>query len=294
MSEKLNLSHHQNPDSQPLPPIEFGPETGALNWQSTHERVSEVIGVGKVAYHGIRTAVAQKRMERAGARMERMEHKDAMYEDIGFSYASGSRSELGNRDVTETANPGDWQFPDGIDNPQTATSRGAKPRSIMERLKIQRVESKRHKLDVKRNHRKYYEDAFHIRETQNPAFRDANRRALEVMPSTPVDRSSAKARRLNKVRQLGVRTSYLKGNLNPEEQRKRLNLAKANRTPQESRGQKRQRKGEERAIGRLVTAADQPITGAWRQWRRSKAVKDIQRHHARAEKHRQLQEEVRS
>lgn len=72
MSEKLNISH-QPEHLRPNPvELQFGPETGAISFDALTE-----------AYHGVRAFISQKRMERAGNRMERMDHKDALYDDLG-------------------------------------------------------------------------------------------------------------------------------------------------------------------------------------------------------------------
>lgn len=278
MSEKLEMSHQ--PENLQLNPaeIQFGPETGAINFDGL-----------VAAYHGLRAGISEKRVEWAQDRQDKMERKDDLYSEAGLSYITGSRDVPDQKkrvfsDSLESSIRNDYVEPAAVT---------VVPRTALERLKISRMERQKHKLAVQRNKRKFHEDAFHIFETQDPIFRNKEmsktRHILEVLPSTGIDRSSMNARLINKAGRLGIRMNYLRGNLSPEEQRNRLNTHRARIKPQETRWQKRQRRTEERAVNNLLTAVDQPILGGWRQWRRNEAVKDVQRHTRNANKHRRRQ-----
>lgn len=295
MSEKLNISHHSE-QLQPNPAeLQFTPETGAINFSGLAESVN-----------GLRAALSQRRLQWAEDRLERMDHKDSLYTQTGVRYMSGSHNDESGDipqrilNETSTSNPDVWGFPDGTSHPETAQAVAAKPQSFLERMKVQRMEAKRHKLMVAQAKRKYNERASHIYETQNPVFRDKERYGesdiLEVIPSNPVDTMRRSARRANKARQAGVRLGYYTSDefVTPEDRRRRLNLAKANVTPHESKGQAKYRKREERAVTRLLRAADQPILGTWRNWRRNEAIEDIKRHTKNANTHRQRQAAART
>lgn len=119
MSEKLMLSH-QPEQIRPNPAeLQLGPETGAINFDGLAE-----------AYHGARAFISQKRMERAGSRMERMDHKDALYADSVESLQSSN--------FTPT---------------ETATGQPAKPRNLVERFVDKRIERKDWKAGMKRAQR---------------------------------------------------------------------------------------------------------------------------------------------
>lgn len=138
---------HQPEQIQPNPAdIQFGPETGALNFDGLAE-----------AYHGIRAFVSQKRMELAGNRMERMDHKNALYTDSVESLQSS------NFVPAETAN-----------------GQPARPRNIVERFMDRRIERKDWKAGMKRAQRKMEEKQFGSRYTSTLGVKsrleDAGRR----------------------------------------------------------------------------------------------------------------------
>jgi len=93
-------------------------------------RIKDVIvDQGLVAFRGIRAALSRKRMEQAAGRMETMDHKDALYADLG------SLAVTGNRTVSETA-----------------TSRPAMPRALTEQF----VDKKLDKRAIKRQNAELY------------------------------------------------------------------------------------------------------------------------------------------
>lgn len=287
-------------------------DRGAIDFSAVIERAGELVGKAvnsaKLAYHGIGMASAVKRMERAGDVMEQMDHKDALYTDYAAIYTSGMRSDaVGSRTVTETASSGDWNFPDGIDSPKTATPNGTEPRTRSERLKVRRMShklsEKRHKVKLVRDARKHHEKAVHVYETQDKSFYDDKRVPfMDVMKSNPVGRNSHNPRFKSKARQLEIDASYLAGNMSPEERRQRKNLAKVNRPLQETAGQIDHRKKEEEALKNLRREAQQPMLSRYRHLRRDGvtiggeryggAIKSIRKNNKRMEKHKRALESM--
>lgn len=248
----------------------------------------------QIALLGLKARFHEWRRDRAGDTMENMDHKNALYSDYGHAYTTGSRVELGERTITETASSDDWIFPDGKNRPDSAEAQGATGRSVFERYKISRLEKKRNKLKLTRDKRKFHEKAFHIYETQNPSFRDDSRPVLEVMDSSPIGVNSLTSRFESKSRQAGIDVGYYKGNSTPEERRRAKNLAKINRPTKETKGQRKHRKREERAIKGLVRTAEQPVLTRWRNIRRNRSIDRIKSQHSKAEESRQKIETLRN
>jgi|GEM_PF-1870162 len=267
------------------------PERGAIDLGSLATRI--VLG-----YHRAAGIVATARRNTAGERLENMDHKNALYHDLGTKYATGGQYKLGKRDISETADPDDWSFPDGRGSPKSAYPNGPNPRSIPEKIRTSHMERQRHKLGVVRKQRENYEKAFHIFETQDPRFRKIGTPTLEIRPSTPFDTSSNMARLAGRARRTGLHFNYYKHDaLSPEERRALLNLSKANRPPHtqqplESRGQEKHRKSEEKAVRSVRRQVEQPILSRWRNWRRERAIQAIKRHHRNAERHATIIREI--
>lgn len=114
MSEKLVLP----PQETQIPsPQHLGPEAGAINFSELANRGNELardgVDASKVAYHGLRSAVANVRMQRAEKARDRMERKAALYTELGDLAVSGS-----------------------------ATPPSIKPKNVFERMRAARIDKR--------------------------------------------------------------------------------------------------------------------------------------------------------
>jgi len=73
-----------------------------------------------LAYHGARAFVTERRRSFSGSRMEKMEHKDALYSGLGGIAINGKRS-----------------------SDDTASGELARPRTVVERMMDQRIDKRR-------------------------------------------------------------------------------------------------------------------------------------------------------
>lgn len=138
MSEKLTQQTQEPLEvNEPLA-HEFGSQTGALDIHAVTERIGElsgrVIEAGRVAFHGLSSIIAQRRMERAGSTMERMDHKEALYKNMG-EVATGNRPT------------------------ESHMGKKPKPRTFAERFMDKRAD--------KRAFKRAYQDAAHARTRKN-------------------------------------------------------------------------------------------------------------------------------
>lgn len=122
--EIQKISHHFEQPQQRLTALEFNHETGAINFDGL-----------AAAFHGVRAAISQKRMEWAEDREERMDHKDTLYSSLGGVPMNGI-------DAT-AAGVGD-----------------IRPRSYAERFMDKRQEKKEHEITQRAARQKRVNAAF--------------------------------------------------------------------------------------------------------------------------------------
>jgi len=244
-------------------------ERGAINFGDLTERVGELAGRGlsaaTIAYHGIAAYVARVRRDRAGDRMERMDHKQALYTDL-------EKKELGTfTEPTETTKREEWSFPDGEDHPETAVPLGTKPRTIVERVFRNRL----HKKSWKRSLKKAEKDQVRkIYSVNGVGGEKSNTMALR-------SRLGVRARKL------GVDKRYWTGEDDMTPLDRRYAKLGIEASPKEYRNaeQRRVHKGVEGAEKAVKRTAKQPVMSRWRKMRQKRAIGTIQKQHARQQKH---------
>lgn len=128
----------QTPQSTPntLPEYHFLNDDGAVNPSLIAERTAELakesVFIGQIAYHGLRAAIASKRGEWAENRVQKMEHKQQLYTEIGTRVSAGNTSE-----------------------PPTV-----RPHTIVERFMDKRLEKRNWELQMVESRRKQVVSAF--------------------------------------------------------------------------------------------------------------------------------------
>jgi len=88
--------------------VELGRQLGSELKERAEFFVGKTIESSQVAYHGLASAVAEKRMERSGSTMERMDHKHALYYDIGKRALGAIDIEPASTVSNEPAKPRTW------------------------------------------------------------------------------------------------------------------------------------------------------------------------------------------
>jgi hypothetical protein len=220
----------QNPEEE-----QFNQEA-AQNQEAARSIPNELV----IAYHGIRASIADKRMNFSGRRMEKMDHKNALYADMSAK-------------VKMTKQPAS----------KTASGKPAVPRTNAERAMDSRLEKKRFKKSVA--------DTYIYR-------------AERVFGNDP-NRTRPNAAEKRKQRH-EVRDSYERGEIFARDRDDKLADIEAQTPLLGELMTKQARKKHRRAQNSLNRADRQPVLSRWRASRQKESVRDIKRHHARAEKHR--------
>jgi hypothetical protein len=247
MSEVLN-----NPVSNPEadPNLLMPPEQAEVS--RTQEMLAGALDATRVAYHGAVEWIAKKRGDRAGATMERMDHKDALYEHLGETALNGSS------DVVERS----WQ---------TETMETPVKRTAIERMTDKRLEKRRFKAELRKVERNY---------------------DLKAYGSDKSKMSGIKAGASRIAERNEARSEYKAGDITAKELRQRKSASIIGGVKTENSEQRKSRKRLERAEKRLGNAASQPLLHMWREVRRNNAISDIKINHQRQEKHAQLRAEI--
>ncbi len=223
-------------DLQPAPDAHLPEE------QHKHELLARVGEELRLAYHGVLRNISERRMSMGGDRMETMDHKDALYADIG-NIAAGQEAVL----------------------TDTVSGQTARPRSFVERYMDKRLDKKNWRAELQASERKRTVAAYGGERSQ-------------TMRSDSLIDTFARKRVAGSV--------YRAGDMSAAE----LRLARADiqATPRafENSEQRKTRRRADGAVNDLEKTAEQPVLSRWRGWRRGEAIKDIKRHHSRAEKHR--------
>ena len=287
--------YHQTPEPIVAPELQAqSPDAGAIDFDYIRARTKEVgsgaLEFGKIAYHGIRAAISEKRTGWADDRVDKMDHKDDLYEQ-------GRASAI-----------------DGTPTPATQE----RPQTLPERILDSRLEKKIHNRDIRNAKRKRIVANFEPtpqytlselseqrsrvdlslakgeitrdewltkREEINrgPGYRPADLRSRTLGRKTSKD-SRARRREAHK--------DYKNGRISAAEKRTADEQIAATPNRFENKREKRTRKAARFAQEQVVWAANQPVLGRWRGWRRKEATKDGYRHFERAEKHSAIHEEL--
>lgn len=249
---------------------------GRVAYHGLSEVISMTVNAGRVAYHEKRAGISQKRMEMAGSRLDRMDHKDLLYGERGelydvLSWAARAPFRIVHRDPLDTIAPNI-----------------IKPGNPLERFMIHRLERKLTKQELSIAERK----------RTNTAFGGPKAETIRLLPRilTTAGRS-----------EIGRRTRTERGywsadDPDPRRRRNALNTAKAEPAHSEKPRQKKERKKVEQRTDEYITASVQPKLRRFRRLRRDGkivrgeryggAINDIKRHHHRAEKHRKKREDL--
>jgi len=210
----------------------------------------ESMGRIQAAYHDVRATIARRGMDRAGATMERMDHKDALYADIGSMVLTGELS-------------GDIDTSGEKQAAETVSGRPAKPRTLYEKFIDSRIDRKLQKK----------QDADILMYRKNKIF--GNSHTMEgVSTKTKKDQN----RKVNHLRP--------RGHLTAREARIEKNKINAQPMRLGQEMHNRMTKTSDKANRKLKNALDSPAAAHRRNRRREKAIERIKKYHRKAEEHR--------
>ncbi|MCA9331781.1 hypothetical protein KC968_02465 [Candidatus Saccharibacteria bacterium] len=251
-----------NPSNQNNEPLSHHNIDDIENLQN-HEVTSTVIEQIQLAHHGVTAWVAQKRMERAGNRMERMDHKSALYNDMANS--------VNGIEATPT---------------ETALGQPAKPRTFIERHMDKKLEGKLWKAELKKAETKREVSQF-----GNKGFTQTRRRDRKRVQENRETRGRKIAEAAQK-RQID--SDFILGNISREERLSRLSdIEPMSRKIENKRVRSLKRQGS-RIDKSVVRSANQPVLSRWRNRRRENAIESIKKHHHRAEHHKAKAQSIRT
>lgn len=257
----------------PQAPLEVPPIPNPEKQQQDEVR-AHFVDTAKLAFHGIVANLATKLEDRAARRMERMEHKDALYADIGHLALHGT-SESFKPSATPTGEP-------------------ARPRTWVERLRDKRLDKKAQALEDKRREALFLEGVYKgIRPpsgTEQKERRKTHRQEIKQVKSD-YKAGIITAEQLRVARTALKSTSesigdlydkYKTGELSEADFKKAVEKTKS--TVRERPTQRKARKKYERARRKLEKKVTSMSTSRWRTMRRNRAIGHIKRYHARAER----------
>lgn len=193
------------------------------------------------------------RMERAGTTMERMDHKDALYSDLGFLALGES--------VTQQDYPA-----------ITAAGERAKPRSVFERRVDRRINKRKvnmlHKQAEVQQKTEIYGE--HVRGSENHATKlekiQQKRQAKKLYKNGDITKSEY---------------DLEKAKINA----KRIPVQKTKRRLKNMRANFRE--------DRLRRSVEQPVLSRWREGKRNRSIGRIKKNYYKADSHRQEAERLR-
>lgn len=230
-------------ETLPSPLVAPSPEVEPGRFRRTVERVGEIKDVivdeASFVYHGLKAAIADKRAEWAGNRMEKMEHKDALYTDLGNLAIRGERT------VSDTA-----------------SGNTAMPRTRVERFMDRRLSRQSEKKRLAD-----YDQAI----TMKYFGFEGN-----LSSKTKKD----KRQELRQIKRQQKRGELLASEALDKAQRTRAEHKRLGKDMFVNARSRQIRKAEN-----LEDMTKQPVLSRWRNWRRNEAIKDVQRHRRRANKH---------
>lgn len=267
MSERL-LAGPQLETQIPNPQQHLGPEAGAINFAEFKDRSGEIakdaVDIAKLTYHGVRIAVAEALVKRGGTTMERMDHKNALYSDIG-------------------------NLALGIDAPPTPTADGqpAKPRTMFERIMEKRLNARSWNSELKEAQKnmeiRQFGNGGATRSTGREVARQNSNKRKEINQQYRSGLINARQRQValaeraaNPIKVENFRVKRIKG----QERYAHKDVTVAAEQPILSRWRKLRR-------GSLIDE-----NGNRDGYKYGGAINRIQTQHAKAEKHRAKKEEV--
>jgi hypothetical protein len=213
--------------------------------------LGEVVDSAKISYHGLKYSLARTRENRARARVERMNRKDAQYSELARS------ADVINRPLTD----GDAAVlgKAGVDAFTDSAISVIKPETKVEKHMDRRLDKKRQKALEK----------------------DLDRRIVAKGYTSKTDRAGAT--RMNK---LGQKTAIaLSSDMTASEKRHAKHKINAQKTISPTNTQRVIGRKSEKAEKKFDRASRQPIASRWRALRRATAQRSADRHQRRADKH---------
>lgn len=240
-------------------------ELGTINFHElSRDLIIKPLTHGAIAVEGLRARISSRREGSAGDRMERMEHKDALYNDLGALAITGKR----------TVSP-------------TASGREAMPRNFLERFIDKRMENRSYKksfaaVEVYRAQKVFGDPGI------NSGLTRSERRngKLGLTPAERIARPELVGTR-------ALNESARKGQITARERRQITNRIGAVKVNHGALSHKLAGEQIAKTSKSLKRATTQPVSTIWRAARRNIAVEDIQQHHAKANKHRERQKKLR-
>lgn len=245
--------------------------------EAVQEKAVDALDLSKIAVHGLSGAIARKKLERAGSRMERMEHKIALYGYMGEVALRGSS------DIVER-------------NSALEAMVAPRSRTVVERYMDTRLDRRREKQSLKEldlyRHEKIYgteKDPKKIMEN----VRNGNFTASDTYRSGTVRRSVNHA--LDSSKRNGIIRDQFKNNeMTAREYRLAQLEIKANPKAFESPYLRKIRKSNERSVKNVDRSVEQPRLSKWRNMRMNRAINSIQANYLKAQKHAELSDEARN
>lgn len=204
----------------------------------------------QVAYHGLKSTIAERREAFSASRKEKMAHKDTLYAGLGALAEASASGKSKEAEVSLV-----------------------KPRSRHERRVDRRIDKKALKRNRAITDEALAKKVFGSRESltgKNNKERKQEKKAIDKQLKKGV--ITASEARLSRT--------------NVDAQRLKHGELMHRRAGDKLHG-KRWKLGRDGAQSKLDRAISQPISSRWRTSRKNEAVRDIERHKARAEKHNQ-------
>ncbi len=264
-------------------------------------RTSEV---GSIAFHGAASAIASVRMNRAANTMERMDHKQALYSDLGESATTGkvpiSEQKIADRTVIPLAPKlGENEFIAS----DTATDLQAKPRTIIEQLVDKRIDKK---ADKRMSARilEYRTDRIYGPKSELPGFTDKERKqgkmgnfsANELDPNNEstarLIRTSTKTGAQYLIGEKGIRKERREGKLTAKEARELVTKVGAQQPKHGHESYKSYGKSVRSNTRKVKHATNQQLLKKWRTVRQKRAIENIKGAYHSAQEHREKLEEI--
>lgn len=248
-----------------------GPDVTATTTESTtgpetiekEQRTAKLLGTTAIDIGGklasmtrqSRVSLANKRMERAQSRREKMERKETLYEHLGrVATREVEKSRAGNQPRTPTPGWGDASILRDAPAPLTPDQ---KPQTWTERQMAKRIAKK--SWDVQ--------------------LADARRgQTVKAFGGEATLRGSKMSKLIGLQEKRRVSERFNNGEIDAHERRAAKLHAKANLPAVETVAQRQSREAV-RSTGRsLDRTVSQPISSRWRDWRKNNAIKAEKRH----------------
>jgi hypothetical protein len=254
----------------------------------------------QIAVHGVMTAIASRRMERAGSIMERMDHKNALYSDLGQLALTGDRG------LTPVAQ--------GKHEPSVGHN-VAVPRTLLEKITDHRIDKRAEKAMIKGTYAYRAQKAFgrdgapkvpstkqavidsslglvlRSRGTSISLPKAVVKNAERAVRGPDVKGSSKMRRRIDRTKNVG---GVVFGNTLARDARIKSTEIQAVPVKHGNKEHRRTRRQNRRAQEKLDMALEMPVSSRWRDRRRKKAIERIKKHYHKADAHRDAQARIKA